>query len=41
MYAICMKNTMLYYKAKNALYKRHGWNYEKFYCINMSFLTVR
>ena len=29
MYAICMKNTILYYKAKNALYKRHGWNYEK------------
>ena len=24
-----MKNTILYYKAKNALYKRHGWNYGK------------
>ena len=29
MYAICMKNTILYYKAKNVLYKRHGWNYGK------------
>ena len=29
MYAICMKNTILCYKAKNALYKRHGWNYGK------------
>ena len=29
MYAMCMKNTILYCKAKNALYKRHGWNYEK------------
>ena len=24
-----MKSTILYYKAKNALYKRHGWNYGK------------
>ena len=29
MYEICMKNTILYYKSKNALYKRHGWNYGK------------
>ena len=36
-----MKNTILYYKAKMHCIKDTGGIMKKFYCINMSFLTVR